>query len=222
MKTRGEKHIPFFNLLEAFQLPGCPLCRLISGRTRRYFDNLLYEFVNDPGFRETWRKTRGFCHRHSWMLAEWGDGLGLSILYLDLVESHGADLLVEPAGHDCSICESEDKALKEILHDLNGFWAEPELVKAVSNSEGFCGPHLRAARRTVQDGAVRETLQRISIENLKRLGPQLRELAESYDYKHSSVNDKDVDIAWRRAIEKILGVRDLPGKDPPKRWKWKS
>ncbi len=55
-------------------------------RATRYIDTLNYEGVNDPGLRESLRKSRGLCNRHAW---EWshvrGSPLGVAIVYQNLV-----------------------------------------------------------------------------------------------------------------------------------------
>jgi hypothetical protein len=170
--------------------------------------HLLDEFVNDPGFRKTWRASRGFCHRHSWMMAEAPEALGLSILYLDLVDAYGEDLLEHPVGARCPVCAAEERQLKAHLGTLVEHWPDPELRGALEKFEGLCGPHLRAAIRMVGPGEPREALRRASAKNIAQLRSQLAQLVDSFDYRRQAPGDDAVKRAWLRAIEKILGVRD--------------
>jgi hypothetical protein len=64
---------------------GCPLCRLRRESSERYLRTLLWEGVNDIGFRERLALGRGFCRRHARELlaadrAQSGGSLGAAIL----------------------------------------------------------------------------------------------------------------------------------------------
>jgi len=209
-KKSDYKHIPYFRLLEAAKQPGCSLCRLISGDIRRHLDYLLYEYVNDVGFRYEWRQNKGFCHRHSWMLAESADGLGLSILYLDLLKSHGQKLLPLPLGQSCSVCIMERNSLKSYVNTLIQYWPDPGFIKTIEESEGLCLPHLRVAKQIIHKAEIYEKLEKISLNSLAQLSSDLELLIDSFDYQHSAPDNDRVKLAWRRAIEKIAGCRESP------------
>jgi len=208
-RHNNSKHLPYFKLLEALKLPGCPICRLIISSTRRYFDNLLYESVTDAGFRRKWRQNKGFCHRHSWILAESGNALGLGILYLDLLKNHNSILLNRPTAQPCSICIMEIESLKRHIGTLVDYWSDADIKKAVESSEGFCGPHLRFAKKVIDNTEIYEKLEKISSDNLNHLIADLEQLIDSFDYRHSPPDSDSVKFAWRRAIEKIVGCREL-------------
>ena len=57
-------------LSEELFAPGCALCRHRSSQGRRYLRNLVYEGVNDVGFRRTLDRARGFCGPHTVALFE--------------------------------------------------------------------------------------------------------------------------------------------------------
>lgn len=207
---KPDRHLPYFAVLDAARLPGCMLCRLISEATRRHMQHLLYENVNDAGFRERWRKARGFCHRHSWMLADSQDALGLAILYHDLIQSLGREPLMEPAGEACPVCESESRALDAHVAVIVQHWDDAELGDAIRASDGLCGPHLRAINRRVRRPEVRQAFAKVSTSALAQLEKDLRALIESCDYLHAPPSDERIKLAWRRAIEMIVGHRDVP------------
>lgn len=80
------RFITYFDLLDALQEDGCPICRLLIKRTEAYLDSLLYENVNDPGTREVLRKSHGFCNWHAWRATAVSNSeLGLAIIYEDLL-----------------------------------------------------------------------------------------------------------------------------------------
>lgn len=208
-----DRHMPFFRLLDAARAPGCLLCRLISTHTRRYIESVLYESVNSPGFRDGWRAARGFCHRHAWMLADFKDALGTAILYEDLINSHGEGLLTAGAGPKCPLCESELADLDDRIAVIEQSWDDDELRAAIAAGDGLCGPHLRAILRKARRADVRATLLRVSTARLKQLAGELRQQIDSFDYQHAPPTDERIKDAWRRAIEQLVGCRDVPQTD---------
>jgi hypothetical protein len=77
----------YYELLEACQQGGCPVCRVIIGQVDRYMDALFYENVNDIPTRAQLRKSLGFCSKHAWRLldGEVGNALGIAIIYHDVI-----------------------------------------------------------------------------------------------------------------------------------------
>lgn len=210
---QSDRHMPFFHVLDAARQPGCVLCRLISTRTRRYIESALYESVNDTGFRDGWRAARGFCHRHSWMLAEGEDGLGTAILYEDIINHYGERLLTDGGGRGCPLCKAEAVDLDDRIAVIEQSWDDDELRGAIEAGDGLCGPHLRTVLRKARRADVRETFLRVSAAQLKRLAVDLRQQIDSSDYQHTPPTDERVKYAWRRAIEQLVGCRDVPQTD---------
>jgi hypothetical protein len=208
---KPDRHIPFFHLLDAALQPGCVLCRLVATRTRLHVENILYECVNDVGFRDEWRAARGYCHRHAWILAEFGDGLGIGILYEDLVNSHGAALLTDAASRRCPLCVHEQHDLTDWVGQMERDWADDEMRAALLAGDGLCGPHLRVVENKLHAREVRDSLRETSLRTLERLKLELRALIDSYDYQHERPTEERVRLAWRRAIELLVGWRDVPG-----------
>jgi len=77
----------YYDLRDAFLLPGCAVCRVSARAVDRYLDGLLYEKVNDPGLRAALRQARGFCQRHAWGLVRHGAALGVAIMMRDVVRT---------------------------------------------------------------------------------------------------------------------------------------
>ncbi|MBI3978886.1 MAG: hypothetical protein HY331_11935 [Chloroflexi bacterium] len=76
---------------EAIGPERCPVCALVQWQTRRFLWHLLWESVNDVGTRAALSASRGFCAAHAWQIvnverADWGSGLGIAIIYEDLVQ----------------------------------------------------------------------------------------------------------------------------------------
>lgn len=209
MGTEGSAS--FLQLEDAARQPGCLLCALISSRMRRRAELLLYEGVNDVGFRDQWRAAAGFCHRHAWMLAEPRDALGMAILYLDLYESHGEGLAERPAGKPCRWCEEEESLLKLAVDEMRQRWSEPEFAGAVQDSEGLCLPHLRALRDCLKTGPILNVLTAATLRAVRQMPSDLHKLIDSFDYQSAPAVEPRVKDAWRRAVERLVGCRDVPG-----------
>lgn len=207
---RSERHIPFFSLVDAARSPGCMFCRLIGSQTRKYLETLLYENVNDGGFRKEWRASKGFCHRHAWMLADSQDALGIAILYQDLIGTCGEELLVGKSGADCPVCKAESHRLDNHIGTLLQYADDDELCGAIQGSDGLCVPHLRIVMPRLRDARLRRALADASARDMRKLHTELGQLIESLDCRHSPPTDDRVKFAWRRAVEKLVGHRDVP------------
>ena len=79
----------YFDLVEACQQIGCPVCCLVQSAVERFLSHLFYESVTDPAVRTRLRRSLGFCRTHAWLLvdARIGDALGMAIIYHDLLGS---------------------------------------------------------------------------------------------------------------------------------------
>jgi len=152
-----DRHLTFFELQKACAQPGCPLCRIVADRSRRWLDNMLFEHVSDRGFRAAHRAAGGFCAAHSRELASFRDGLAVAILGRDLLEDRLAAFRKgrPPAARAaCPVCVERERIEAEYL----GFLAEsggdsPEeaqLRELFAASAGLCAPHFGQLLATVR------------------------------------------------------------------------
>jgi hypothetical protein len=82
----SSKFITYFQLLEAFKQPGCPVCTRLEHGGLRALDALLYEQVNDPSTRDRLVESHGFCNWHAWMLPSvHNSASGVAIIYKHLL-----------------------------------------------------------------------------------------------------------------------------------------
>src|SRR5262245_4039455 len=82
----ADKSFTYFALLEAFDMPGCPVCRFMTEYSIGYLDALFYEQVNDVGLRRKLRASRGFCSWHAWQAKQiTRSALGVAIIANDLI-----------------------------------------------------------------------------------------------------------------------------------------
>ncbi|MDR2485587.1 MAG: hypothetical protein LBD55_09350 [Treponema sp.] len=183
-----ERHINFFELQKACAKPGCPLCRILSDRTERYIDNMLFEHITDRAFRKLHRLAGGFCGFHSRNLESFRDGLAVAILGRDILEDRIEAFKKRKPWKPkelCPICVEQDRIEKEYLgflvqgeiatgasqpEEASGHKNERELRDFFTASDGLCAPHygrlLETAKRIpgwlieVHDHKFNELLQR--------------------------------------------------------------
>jgi len=168
VETPPGKHIVYFEVLEALDSPGCPVCRLGLRAVSRHLDALSYEGVNDPRARAELRAARGFCRQHAWQFAEEvRDGLGTAIIYRDVagellrVLLGGADRDLRPRTspallasrlaqqQECPACRLLDQSSRRYLDTLAGHLGDEAFRRRYLASGGLCLPHLTMALERV-------------------------------------------------------------------------
>ena len=163
-----EKFLSYFELQEALEKPGCPICTLIEKYGDRYLDGLLWEQVNDGETRHELRGSQGFCNWHAWKALRRSDSaLGLAIIYEDLLRVLEEGLIrlqarfplpqrflqkllrrsklsqtspwVETA-QPCPICRVVQFFETMFLEILLDFLDDPEIQRRFPRSAGLCYP----------------------------------------------------------------------------------
>jgi hypothetical protein len=212
-----------FEVREALELSGCPLCRLVLRSVGRWLTSVAYEQVNDIELRDRLRAAHGFCnvHAHRW-LREVGNVLGTAIVYQDLLtaglrELDGENIqrgqrwraILGGQGSDAPACpacaaqaEAEERYLTALLATLA---AEPQ---ALGDSEGLCLRHTRAAQRRGGPGV--EPLVQLTRAAIEQLLAELREVIrkEDYRFRHETRTDAER-TAPVRAIARAAGAEGL-------------
>jgi hypothetical protein len=233
--TKPGKHTPYFELVDAQRLAGCPVCRLVHRTTDRYLDSLLYESVLDPTLREKLKRSHGFCSEHVEMLRNHpGRSLGIALIYetllrrvTDVMEegnleagslrdrirgagSHGRALAGRLAPDlPCPACEIKHEATRNNLELLIAFLDDDKLYEAYAEGEGLCLPHLAWAVSLVSE---EETLQRLLLPQISRYRLLLADLAEyirksDHRFRHETLGPEG-DV-WLRVMNAITGGAGL-------------
>ena len=243
----SKKHVtePFrFGLEDAFGRGGCPVCWLLTRYDARSFDSLLYEFVNDVGVRDKIRQTLGFCNYHAWVLHQVATDLtpeklsvgmgqmGISIIYLDLVETlikrlkafsssaskrhvKAPATVSKSTGTVCPMCSARAQFelwyLESILRNI----AMKDFSEKYAACDGLCAIHLlRALELSGFDGNKR-ALAAAEIRRLEELSVDLHEFLRKHDYRYASEGFGKEGDSWLRAVRKISGERyAAPTKTP--------
>ena len=146
----GSKHLPFFKLTEACESDRCPICRLRQDALAGYLDALVYQGVNDRGFRAEFDRNGGFCSSHEHAFLAKQDRLAVVIthrqLLLQLIDDIGT-----PHRRRCQICSVLSEAEAQHLKTLAGYLDDAELRRYLERSAGLCVPHYRKLARIRPD-----------------------------------------------------------------------
>lgn len=219
-----EKHLPYYEMFESLQnSKGCAFCEMRERTTRRYFENLLHEYVNDAGLRSRLRQSRGFCSRHVDILLGFGDGLGISILYQDQVKvaleflerlrKMRANVLRKKAlgewekhGH-CPLCVLEERNDEFRIGTLLAGLRDSKMRQALEQGPGLCIPHLLKALVVENQPSIHQYLIDLHCSKFALLMNELREFCRKHDFRYSHEEyGKEAD-SWRRVVEMLLGRR---------------
>ena len=204
----GERHLPFFKLLEALESPGCPVCRQADEAAGDTIRHLLHELVNDDRVRSRLAGSFGFCHDHAWRLVAQTDVLGAAILHRELVDRFRRlvrDGQPVPGGAArCLVCEVAEDTAARSLEALLAHLDDPQLEHAFAGSDGLCRDHYAQAARQTRTGSRLDDLQRRSLD---RLVTQLDELIRKQDHRF---RDEELEpgerTAWMRAVAAVSGL----------------
>ena len=227
MKAKSFTHI---YLEDAFNKNGCPVCNVVDKYVKRYLDNFLYENVNSPVVRKNLNKTLGFCNQHAWMAAELKDGLGISIVYEDLLstaiesfESFFKELKsfqktkrtnnknkflpeLDKQNTECPACKlSKDVEENTIVLLINNI-KEPVFNRLYKKSDGLCLKHLKLLIEMSDDPEIIREILNIERDKILNLISQLQEYQRKHDYRFSHEAFGEEKDSWIRAIAKIVGI----------------
>jgi hypothetical protein len=216
-----ERHINFFELQKACAKPGCPLCRIVTDRTERYIDNMLFEHVTDRTFRKLHRGAGGFCGFHSRNLESFRDGLAVAILGRDILEDRiEAFKKRKPwkPKEACPICTEQARIEREYLSFLAqgavkpaSSEAEPpenerELRDFFTASDGLCVPHYAGLLETAK--RIPEWLatfhERKFSELLRRTGQFIDLSAYGKQAEFARLPEKD-QVVWKELAVNLRG-----------------
>lgn len=219
-----DKHINFFELQKAAEKPGCPLCRIVADRAKRYIDNMLFEHVSDRGFRARYRAAGGFCDFHSRGLEAFRDGLAVAILGRDILEDRLDSFKKRKPWRPkspCPVCEERDRIEEEYLsflagtgEDDSGETEEEREIRAVfTASDGLCAPHYarllvtpKGKARSVP-GWLKDFQEAKFSELLLRAGRFIELSAYGRQEEFAALPEKD-QLVWKELARSLRGSSD--------------
>ncbi|QBD79047.1 hypothetical protein EPA93_24900 [Ktedonosporobacter rubrisoli] len=214
-------------LLYACQQEGCPICRLLQESTQRYLRAWQYEHFTDVGIREELRRTRGFCHTHTWQLVHLGAALPIAQAYRDIISDiieqlqSGQHEVQPPSGSllrrffeakqeasRCPACQQQRKAEERYISSLRQALLDEAFYAQFTESQGLCLPHFQLAstlKLSSTPGDWLARLRKAQLSCLQRLDGQLGELIRKHDYRFKDEPRGPEMKSWQRAAGLVAG-----------------
>jgi hypothetical protein len=216
-----------YDIIEAFQLPGCPVCRAVVEDERRWMESFWREGRQDAGARRRFFEAGGFCRSHAWLLhryaAQAGSGAVITDLYgwLATYDLRWFDATREKLDgrrkrpkrllgrrRRCPACLARDEADNRKVDFLLEALNEPEVRAGYSRSEGLCFAHLSAAM-TVGAAGENSSSAVLLLDDWRHRLQALRAALAEYDRKRDhryATEPKGLEQdAWTDVIRLYVG-----------------
>jgi hypothetical protein len=221
----SARHTAYYNLLDALAAPRCGLCTLGYKAIDRFFDNMLYEYVNDTGMQEMIAASHGLCSTHSELLLDYRGALGVAILYHAVLRHLEDDLPPPNESSDtsrrriftgrngslpihserCPACAIRDETTLRAIREFDAHHAEPELVSVWQSSNGLCLPHLNQALSELGSPARTLVINR-QREVWARLRAALEEFIRKNDYRFQEEGFTETESrSWQDVVRATAG-----------------
>jgi hypothetical protein len=234
---KPRRHAGEHDLVEAFDQPGCPVCRLATEAVDAYLTSVCYEEVNDLDLREQLRSVGGgFCRGHAERFLQQRHGqLAAAIVYRDVLStarkriagstgqrarSKFAALLggkrgrpEAAGGPKCPGCEVEEDAERRYLDLLCSRLRDERVLERYRANDGLCVPHLERALDRNDEGA--RILGEAATGMLSTLVDALDDYIQRHDYRFQkpfqTADWNGGEDTPERAVERAVGQRPPPG-----------
>jgi len=208
-----EKHLSYFAVLDAFNSKECPVCFLVKQQIEKYFDNLLYEDVNDIIFRREFRKNHGFCNYHSYKFLSYNDGLAISLTHRDLIvdvieglKSKSIKYLSKRGSDKCIVCDLAKEAEERYASVIIEYMDDEDFQSKLLSSEGLCVPHYKTLLTKMKSPP-----KWLTDFHLKRYKDILSRLDKYLDSCNFSLGEKcpvltnNEKLIWQKTVKMLFG-----------------
>ena len=195
----AERSTLYFELREALEAGGCPICRLRDQASDSYLHALIYEGVTDPPLREELRNARGTlppaclaAGQPAWQRP--GVSHHLPGRHQHPGENpRGTNSLTGAStarawpsawvrARECPACRLEQIALPRTIKTLLTYLEDPDIRAGYGAAGGLCLPHFQAALGQANDAQAR-TLAEWQLAVYSQLRDQLNELIRKHDHR---------------------------------------
>ena len=207
---RQEKSNTYFELLEVIDGNGCLVCYVLGRAVKGYFDNLLYENVNDGPTRNALRSSLGFCRSHGEVLLSSGDPFGAAIVYRDILQEIVSSLRHRPQtslvpSRECPACQYRDRFEQIYLETIVEFAGDVGL-RAALNARGLCRPHMEKLFANPMSEESMDKFLDIQMYHIGRMRTNLREFLRKLEvqFKGEPLIEEEA-MACSTAIEFMAG-----------------
>ncbi|GIW03958.1 MAG: hypothetical protein KatS3mg059_0578 [Thermomicrobiales bacterium] len=236
-----ERSAAHDDLLDAFPMPGCPVCRLTHRAVEHAMDSIDYEFVNDPGFRADVDAAWGFCPEHANQWLARARVLSTSLVYDGVLKEIEATLRqLEPSqrggrmlerfarfthastassDRECTLLKPDGQCPFCRVRDEAAAMAVTALIAGLSEPD-FRAVYAQSAtlciphlRQALCRAAPEEfaILRETAIAHVGRLRRQLREIIRKHDYRYRHEPAGTERGAAQRAVYHVAGWPSTAG-----------
>lgn len=220
-----QYHIQTTPIWDAFRSDcDCPMCALYSRIQSRLVKQYADEAVMEPSARIK-VNARGFCPRHSAMLYDGGNKLGVALQFhtrsehvigkiADVKNAKAAKKLADKLDGElssCVICDEAAEVMERYAYTVaEMFLNEKEFPGVLKETNGFCLPHFNLLLRYASHaGKAGEEYLRVLVarqrDGMKRLCNELERFTRRFDYRSSDKQSGTNNDALARAINKLEG-----------------
>jgi hypothetical protein len=229
------KPLNYHDILDAFALSGCPICRLLHDDSHRFLDLLLHENVMDGEVQQEFRKARLLCNNHAWQLLNYrGHAADIAVLteaVLDELIRTASDTTAgqkaarvifgkrsSPTADSlsptrpCMCCAHIDRMEHNYIDTLSTNFHDPIVQETYAVSEGLCLPHFQAFIRKLNKSQEIEIALRAQVNIWTILKDELGLFL--IRTSHGSSDDQPIGAeadSWKRAVRQIVGEKDIFG-----------
>jgi hypothetical protein len=230
------KSFNYYDLLDAFVLSGCPVCRLLTIDSDRFLQLVLRESTTDPGFHSRLRSSLGMCNQHAWQLRDykgWSSGVAaiheaaLDELIVRLREARPTPLkksllkrLFPPhlgavaadrlrAEKRCQCCQLLDEAETRYLKTIAQYFGQDTMQEAFRASDGLCFPHFRAFLGWLDDAELAQIAIDAQIRKYESLKLEIDLFLSNLDGRQTGGQMGPEGDSWIRGILSTVGARGV-------------
>lgn len=206
-----EKHLQYFEVVSAFNFNECPVCFLVKDRTEKFFDNLLYENINDLEFRKKFKENFGFCDYHSYKFLSYNDGVAVALCYEDLLSDivtklKRKDKNLLPTDKVCIVCNLIKKLELKYISVLIEYINDVEFKEKFVHSDGLCVKHLQLYLKKVKK--VPEWFLSFHLERYSQILGSLEKYIDNCNFtkgKNIELSEEEK-LIWKKVVRVLSGV----------------
>ena len=200
------------------KISSCPVCRHLTDRLREFFALFQYEIATNENSQKDFAYGRGFCSLHTWQLLSMCSQHGASIGFAKVSERVAfllrstkikgiGDLVQNSKG--CRVCEMLRKEEKRYISLLAELLKQSNYKEHYGNSQGVCLRHLAMLIEADPEAELSEYLISHSARRFDEDAEDMRSFALKYDARRRYLQNTEETNAYRRAIIRLVGGRDL-------------
>jgi len=209
--------IVYFEMIENMKEDRCIICHLKNKAMNKFFDDFLYESVNDYSLRDRIRKG-GICSSHARKLESFGDVLAHAIIYSDLLSSfknnHRVEILPRKKKNQeqniCVFCEKEQGFEDTYTRAFSHYFKTQPKFKAAFAEKGFiCQRHLDQVLEKMTSSSTKNELLSIIKRKIDDILTHLEKIKEKNDYRNIHENYTSEEVkSWHMAVRFVAGSED--------------